>query len=524
MKRNTIKTIAYALAFSFVGASCSDFLEQESKTAMTEEMVFSKIENIEPLIVGLYNEVVNVKKGRGSLMFNFGVDETKGGDRQLSENAEFLYMDGYKGLVPSNGSLSEQWSSRWPVVTAAAKAIYALSLTEEDPDRAKELLGEASFIRGIFTYELSMLWGEVLILDKAREKELGYRRQPLKDVWEFIINDLENAANYMPETQSDKTRATRWAGWMMLGKAYMSAPVETGLRDFDKARQCFEKVIPHYSLMNSFSDLWDAEQPNCAESIFEFQFRRGWPNCNHWMNDLGSGAAFRTFEPLFDGIICWFAGWDMIVPTPWAYSTVEEGGVWEEGDLRKEESMRYDFTYRDTPCKPMPGGAGDEMLPHIKKFEDIRTDVKGSQPWESGKHFAYLRVADAILCHAECLNELGRTADAVNEINDKIRARAWGWDLPTDKKWNTGMSQDEFRKNILDERTRELCFEGWRRMDLIRTGNLIKYAKERNPTVKKVNAIQDFHVLYPIPDVEIKGNPDISDEDQNPGYGIYTNK
>ena len=518
MKRNTIKTIAYALAFSFAGASCSDFLNEESKTAMTEEAVFSKIENIEPLVIGLYNSVIEVKKGRGSLMFNFGIDETKGGERQLWENPQFLYMDSYKGLMPSNERLAEQWASRWPVVTAAAKAIYALSLTEEEPDKAKKLLGEASFVRGIFTYELAMLWGEVLIIDRAREKELGYRRQPLKDVWEFIINDLKNAAEYMPETQSDKKRATCWAGWMMLGKAYMSAPVETGLRDFDKARECFEKVMPRYTLMNSYADLWDVDQPNCAESIFEFQFRKGWPNCNHWMNDLGSGAAYRTFDA-----ICWFAGWDMIVPTPWAYSDVTDGGVWEEGDTRKEESIRYDFTYDGKPCKPMEGGAGDELLPHIKKFEDIRTNVEGSQPWESGKHFAYLRLGDVILCHAECLNELGRTAEAVTEVNDKIRARAWNWNLPADKKWNTGMSKEEFRTNILNERTRELSFEGWRRMDLIRTGNLVKYAKERNPSVQKANAMQDFHVLYPIPDTEIKGNKDISEEDQNPGYGTKKN-
>lgn len=513
MKRNTIKTIACALAFSFAGASCSDFLEQESKTALTEEAVFSKIENIEPLIVGLYNSLIEVKKGRGSLMFNFGIDETKGGERQLWENPQFLYMDSYKGLMASNERLAEQWSSRWPVVTAAAKAIYALSLTEEEPDRAKRLLGEASFIRGIFTYELAMLWGEVPIIDRAREEELGYRRQPLKDVWEFIINDLETAANNMPDAQSDKKRATCWAGWMMLGKAYMSAPVETGLRDFDKARECFEKVLPHYTLMPSFSDLWDVNQPNCGESIFEFQFRKGWPNCNHWMNDLGSGAAFRSF-----GAICWFGGWDMIVPTPYAYSNVADGGVWEDGDQRKEESIRYDFSYEGEPAKPMDGGSGDELLPHIKKFEDIRTNVEGSQPWESGKHFAYLRLADAILCYAECLNELGRTADAVNAVNDKIRTRAWGGTLPADKKWNTGMSQDEFRTNILTERVRELCFEGWRRIDLIRTGNLIKYAKEYNPSVKKANAIQDYHVRYPIPDVVIKGDMGITEDDQNPGY------
>ena len=47
-------------------------------------------------------------------------------------------------------------------------------------------------------------------------------------------------------------------------------------------------------------------------------------------------------------------------------------------------------------------------------------------------------------------------------LNNQIRTRAWGGNLPEDKKWNSGMSKDEFRDKVMDERLRELCFEGWR--------------------------------------------------------------
>lgn len=82
--------------------------------------------------------------------------------------------------------------------------------------------------------------------------------------------------------------------------------------------------------------------------------------------------------------------------------------------------------------------------------------------------------------------------------------------------WNYG--QDEFRTQIMNERIRELCFEGWRRMDLIRTGKFVELIKERNSWAKKSGTIKDFHMRYPIPDTEIKNNDDISEEDQNPGY------
>ena len=68
----------------------------------------------------------------------------------------------------------------------------------------------------------------------------------------------------------------------------------------------------------------------------------------------------------------------------------------------------------------------------------------------------------------------------------------------------SGMSKDEFRDKVMDERLRELCFEGWRRIDLLRTNKFVELIKERNRWAKESGTIQDFHKRYPIPDTEIK--------------------
>ena len=138
--------------------------------------------------------------------------------------------------------------------------------------------------------------------------------------------------------------------------------------------------------------------------------------------------------------------------------------------------------------------------------------------WNSGKNFSMIRYADILLLHAECLNELGQTSEAVQIVNNQIRTRAWGGNLPEDKKWNSGMSKDEFRDKVMDERLRELCFEGWRRIDLLRTNKFVELIKERNRWAKESGTIQDFHKRYPIPDTEIKTNDAFGPEDQNPGY------
>jgi hypothetical protein len=285
------------------------------------------------------------------------------------------------------------------------------------------------------------------------------------------------------------------------------------MRDYNKAITYFEQVISTggYSLVSNYNDLFDATKPNTSEAIFEFQFRNVWPDNNQTQWQTGSRAAANLNQ------YCVFGGYDLLLPTQYCYKTVANGGIWEDGDLRKDASIRYDFKYfGQTPVIPS-GFGGDELNPHIKKFEDQRTDGVMSF-WYSGKDIFYLRLADIYLCYAECLNEVGKTSEGVDIVNNKIRSRAWGGSLPADKKWSNGMSKQEFKDKIMDERMRELCFEGWRRMDLIRTGNLVKLVKERNTYAKASGTIQEFHNKYPIPLTEIKLNEDIDEKDQNPGY------
>ena len=80
------------------------------------------------------------------------------------------------------------------------------------------------------------------------------------------------------------------------------------------------------------------------------------------------------------------------------------------------------------------------------------------------------------------------------------------------------MSQDEFRKKIMDERIRELFGENWRRFDLIRTGNFVAYVKARNKWAKRSGTISKIHERYPIPNEEIEQNEDMTSDDQNEGY------
>ncbi len=68
---------------------------------------------------------------------------------------------------------------------------------------------------------------------------------------------------------------------------------------------------------------------------------------------------------------------------------------------------------------------------------------------------------------------------------------------------------------IMDERMRELAFEGWRRADLIRTGKFVELVKSRNDwTIEQPGYINENKIHWPVPLTEITE----FGWTQNPGY------
>ena len=78
---------------------------------------------------------------------------------------------------------------------------------------------------------------------------------------------------------------------------------------------------------------------------------------------------------------------------------------------------------------------------------------------------------------------------------------------------------------ILDERVRELLAEENRRMTLMRTKMLVERATRLNiqdegiplPQTMRIEGLQEFHELFPIPLREIQLNKE-AELTQNPGY------
>lgn len=114
------------------------------------------------------------------------------------------------------------------------------------------------------------------------------------------------------------------------------------------------------------------------------------------------------------------------------------------------------------------------------------------------KNIILYRLSDILLLRAEALNQLNRPADAIAIVNQmKVRAGEVALQ-PTD--YNT-LSKSQIEDIILNERSKELCFEGKRWFDLVRTGKAISVMQPING----LNNVDNY--VWPISLNEIRLNP-----------------
>ena len=113
-----------------------------------------------------------------------------------------------------------------------------------------------------------------------------------------------------------------------------------------------------------------------------------------------------------------------------------------------------------------------------------------------------IRYEEVILNYAEALVESGRAGDALTQLNLLTAERgAQAYAVAT-------------KEIVLQERRRELCFEGFRHDDLARNGMDIPLVNDLQQT-HGGPAYGSYNYAYPIPEVEMNAN---SNMEQNKDY------
>lgn len=149
----------------------------------------------------------------------------------------------------------------------------------------------------------------------------------------------------------------------------------------------------------------------------------------------------------------------------------------------------------------------------LPKFKNVDRDGNaGSHQEHCDTDFPMFRLADVYLMYAEAALRGGGDMGKALEYLNKVRRRAFAGSTEGD------ISQAELTlEYLIDERARELHWEGHRRTDLIRfglfTGDTYLWPWKGNLQVGRATDVRNK--LYPIPDSDIAANPNLV---QNPGY------
>ncbi len=151
-----------------------------------------------------------------------------------------------------------------------------------------------------------------------------------------------------------------------------------------------------------------------------------------------------------------------------------------------------------------------------RKFDDSENPNNGG-----GKSFRDLHIItlpEMFFVAAEAYHKSGNDTKATDYLN-AVRKRA-GLDPITlaDVKID-GLATPDMIDWILKESACEMFGNGYRSIDLRRTGKLVEYNNLWNPQLRgnAANAIGE-RLLWPIPQAAIDANKSLTEADQNPGY------
>lgn len=472
------KTIAILVLGGLI-ASCSDFVDIESPTTVRQDSYFKSVSDFTAAVNGMYNGL------RGYYSSFYLLAEIPSDNAQI--NGYTLAQGPLDQLnwLPSTAEIQNQWVNSYSIIARCNTILERIGQFDMDPGLKKQYQGEARFTRALVYFNLVRFFGDVpLVLKSIESEEEAYTflRTPVQDVYSQIQSDLLFAADNLPGKYDSNNigRVTSGAALSLLGKVYVTKG------EFDQALPVLNQVVTSnlYKLLPDYEKVFDVGNKNNEEIIFDVQYLGG--------AGFGEGSNFSiAFAPAGSGTEITSGG----SPGSANSGTLDLYNAFEAGDLRKKVSIAF---------WPSP-----DSLYYTLKFKDRPIAAN-----EGKSNWPVIRYADILLLLSETRNETGDVAGALNSLN-QVRARA-GLPVLNDA------GQAELRQAIQRERRVELCFEGHRWFDLLRTGTMLstmrsykeKYLKYGGYLVVNYD-ITDNKVLFPIPFREVSVNPGLV---QNPGY------
>lgn len=429
-----------------------------------------------------------------------------------------VYVRTLQGIAYTNEYLRQTASDR----------LSDRGVSSELATKIQGFRAEARFLRAYFYWMALDVFGDVPFTTENSPFGGGVnpKQASRKDVFDYCISELTALAaddSPMPAARSNYPRADKGAVLGLLARMYLNAEVYTGTPMWQEAKDACEDIFTMgYSLCPEYADLFRGDNGENPEALNEVLFGISYDaeqtqsyGGTSYLTLAAIAATDVSSTQMINGVN---NGWGGIrVPYEYVekYFNVRNAdysaGTYDVNDKRgrmfyikgRSESMDgalYVFL-NGWSCLKF------NNIPH-NMDQDSYLETAASKAY-SDIDFPMIRLGEIYLIYAEACMNLGQANTALPKVQE-LAARA-GVTAPTSitQEW------------LIEERARELMWEGHRRTDLIRYG---KFTSSSFLWTYKGGSFSgqgfDDHMkIFAIPASELASNPELH---QNPGYGAGT--
>ena len=491
--------------------SCSDFLERESLSEISNGNFWNTEEDAMKALAGCYDAL----QMEGNLGFCY-----PGGRTASLREFDYVTDNGYYAwipwlaldvittntLSPTSQATSAVWTAYYAGIARCNNVIEQISQMQANGKlseiKSVQMVNEAKFLRALYYTYLTALYRDVPWVDKTLTADNAEIPKTEKEIIVgYIVKDLEDMsknADLLPEkTEENRGRVTQGAVLGLLCRIYLWNEM------WEKAADAAQRLINlnQYTIDPEYATLFTERGNTSSEIVFSIRFKK--------TDQLNSEGGFLSYN----------YGYPMEWQLP--YQNLADDFYAKDGKPIEESSVDIpnDDTTRDprlgytliTPNadsyagKPSESywGANSPFKLFQRKYQNQQTVYT-----DDNQDMYVIRYADVLLMRAEALAYLGKDKAVIMDMINQVRQRADVMMPKVEDAEGANLSYDELLEVIKHERRVELAFEGTRYFDLMRWKEMDKaYAKCRAEGVGGAHVFDASKgYVWPIPQSELDNN------------------
>ena len=504
------KNLLLAL-FVALASGCSDMLDIKPTSFISDEAIWKDKVLIDKFVANTYGSMLcgfnRCTAGFGqnwSMSWAGNMDSATDDFASVSDSPIYTQLNKDAITVQSCPFVSEIWIQEYLVIRKCNTIIERVAGVDDKVLTAKEKLridAEARFLRAFCYFDLGRTFGKAPLILKAQnlEEDLLVAPSSFAEIVEFVKDECDLYADNLPLTypEEEAGHATKGAFLALKSRAllYLASPLnsEDDARKWDDAAVAAQAVMDlHVYELYKVGETpyrsmeFDKTAAN-KEVIFERRF--SFPEAPHnihmmWSLDAEDAGSWNGLYPTQNLVDAYETIDGKLIDDP-TNTMYDAQDPYSNRDARFYQSIIYNGSTWETylmsmvtntvdpskngSCKPRLGKARCGYGP--KKFIeelDPSTNIYGG--YAQSNNWPYFRYAEVLLNYAEAKNEsLSVPDESVYNAVNEVRARSNQPNLPT------GLSKEEMRKRIKNERRVELLLEEHRFYDLRRwkDGNVL---------------------------------------------------